>query len=87
MGKSAKLPSPCIDVCKFRRDGHCAGCSMTKAQKKISKRLRSSGERAAFIEMLLHQQNGLGRYSHWRRTYAKKCAKRGVEMPGSMTAI
>ncbi|MEM6670690.1 MAG: DUF1289 domain-containing protein, partial [Pseudomonadota bacterium] len=28
---SEKLPSPCIDVCKFRRAGHCIGCSMTKA--------------------------------------------------------
>ena len=27
-----KLPSPCIDVCKFRRAGHCIGCSMTKSR-------------------------------------------------------
>ena len=37
---SKKTPSPCIDVCKFRREGHCIGCSMTKAQKSMFKKLK-----------------------------------------------
>ena len=28
-----KYYSPCIDVCKYRDDGHCRGCSMTKPKK------------------------------------------------------
>ena len=37
----AKLYSACVKTCKYRDDGHCVGCSMTKAQKKISKKLKS----------------------------------------------
>ena len=33
----AKILSPCIDICKFKREGHCIGCSMTKAQKSTFK--------------------------------------------------
>ena len=80
MAKS-KLPSPCIDVCKFRRGGHCIGCSMTKPQKKMFKTLRKAEHRRAFIEMLVHQQRGLGKYGHWTAAYLKKCAKKGVSPP------
>ncbi len=72
-----KLPSPCIDVCKFRRAGHCAGCSMTKAQKKMFERLRKT-DRRSFVELLVHQQRALGGYAHWERAYTKKCEKKGV---------
>ncbi|MEM7240341.1 MAG: DUF1289 domain-containing protein, partial [Pseudomonadota bacterium] len=27
----SKIPSPCIDVCKYKLKGHCIACSMTKA--------------------------------------------------------
>ncbi|SHJ18003.1 hypothetical protein SAMN04488012_105237 [Palleronia salina] len=82
MGKKGKkLPSPCIDVCKFRREGHCIGCSMTKAQKKIFKALKKPEHQRAFIEMLAHQQSDLGKYSHWTEAYLKKCAKKGVTPP------
>ena len=73
----SKLPSPCIDVCKFRREGHCIGCSMTEAQKKMFKTLKAE-HRAAFIDLLRHQQAHLGQYSHWAPAYEKKCAKKGV---------
>ncbi|EKE44030.1 hypothetical protein OCGS_2011 [Oceaniovalibus guishaninsula JLT2003] len=76
-----KLPSPCIDVCKFRREGHCIGCSMTKAQKKLFKSLKRPEHRAAFIDMLIHQQGDMGRYSHWAPAYLKKCAKKDVKAP------
>lgn len=77
-----KLPSPCIDVCKFRRAGHCTGCSMTKAQKKMFDRLPKR-DRQAFVELLLHQQRTLGNYAHWKRVYAKKCAKKGAPPLGA----
>lgn len=74
---SKKLPSPCIDVCKFRRAGHCAGCSMTKPQKEMFGRLRKS-DRRTFVALLVHQQRTLGGYGHWRKVYGKKCEKKGV---------
>ena len=78
---ASKLPSPCIDVCKFRRQGHCIGCSMTKPQKKMFKALRKPEHRRAFVEMLMNQQAALGKFGHWRPAYLKKCAKKGVTPP------
>ena len=76
-----KLPSPCIDVCKFRREGHCIGCSMTKAQKKLFKSLKKPEHQHAFVDMLVHQQRDMGKYGHWTPAYLKKCAKKGVTPP------
>jgi predicted Fe-S protein YdhL (DUF1289 family) len=74
------VPSPCIDVCKFKRKGHCIGCSMTKAQKDAFKGL-PQGERPAFIAMLVAQQSMLGKYRAWAAAYRRKCAKKGVPCP------
>ncbi|SMX30833.1 DUF1289 domain-containing protein [Octadecabacter ascidiaceicola] len=74
-----KTPSPCIDVCKFKREGHCLGCSMTKAQKSLFKELKKNKSRDAFIEMLLEQQKRLGKYGHWSPGYLKKCKKKKVK--------
>ena len=79
MGKKKKLPSPCIDVCKFRREGHCIGCSMTKAQKKLFKSLKRPDQQEAFLELLLHQQSDMGKYGHWMPAYLKKCWKKGAK--------
>lgn len=76
-----KLPSPCISVCKFKREGHCIGCSMTKAQKDLFKKLKKEKHQQAFIDMLVHQQNDLGRYRHWAPAYAKRCEKRDIKSP------
>ncbi|MEM0947272.1 MAG: DUF1289 domain-containing protein [Pseudomonadota bacterium] len=81
MGKKSKVPSPCIDVCKFKRAGHCIGCSMTKAQKTMFKGLKKPEHQAAFVEMLIHQQNGMGQYLHWKPRYARKCLKKGAHPP------
>ena len=81
MGQKAKMPSPCIDVCKFRRGGHSIGCSMTKAQKKTFKALKKPEHQAAFVELLIHQQSDLGKYRHWGPAYARKCLKKGVHPP------
>ncbi|MDJ1008468.1 MAG: DUF1289 domain-containing protein [Paracoccaceae bacterium] len=81
MGKKTKVPSPCIDVCKFRRAGHCIGCSMTKPQKKMFKALKKPDQQAAFVEMLMHQQANMGKYRHWEPAYARKCLKKGTRPP------
>jgi len=72
----AKTPSPCIDVCKFKREGHCIGCSMTKSQKSLFKALKKDKHRKAFIEMLVGQQSRLGKYTHWTPHYRRKCLKK-----------
>ena len=75
----AKIPSPCIDVCKFKRSGgHCIGCFMTKAQKSLFKSLKKDKHRAGFIQMLSAQQARLGRYTHWDQAYRKRLDKRGI---------
>ncbi|UWR21923.1 DUF1289 domain-containing protein [Sulfitobacter sp. S190] len=77
----AKTPSPCIDVCKFKRGGHCIGCSMTKAQKSMFKSLRKDSHRTGFVQMLVAQQADLGRYDHWRATYLEKLRKKKRAVP------
>ncbi|MEO0945094.1 MAG: DUF1289 domain-containing protein [Pseudomonadota bacterium] len=74
-----KTPSPCIDVCKYKRGGHCIACSMTKAQKSLFKQLKKNKHRDAFIEMLIGQQSRLGKYSHWAPKYLRKCLKKKVK--------
>ena len=74
----AKTPSPCIDVCKFKREGHCIGCSMTKAQKSMFKSLKKESHRVGFIQMLTAQQERLGKYGHVDLAYCKKLAKRKI---------
>ncbi|WP_299813420.1 DUF1289 domain-containing protein [uncultured Jannaschia sp.] len=81
-----KTPSPCIDVCKFRRPGpagaHCIGCSMTKGQKKIGKSLKKQkGAMAEFVALVVAQQQAMGRYTHWRPAYLKRCLKKGASVP------
>lgn len=76
-----KIPSPCIDVCKYKRQSHCIACSMTKIQKSLFKKLKKSKHQQAYIEMLVLQQEHLGKYQHWANAYAEKCRKKGVKNP------
>ena len=78
--RMSKIPSPCIDVCKFKRDGHCIGCSMTRPQKSAFKALDKDDQRVAFIELVMAQQTVLGRYAHWQKAFAKKCRKKKVAL-------
>ena len=77
----AKLPSPCIGVCKFKRGDHCIGCSMTREQKSLSKLAKKGKARRAFVTLVMAQQAVMGRYRHWDEAYARRCARKGVEMP------
>ena len=80
-----RLPSPCIDVCKFRREGpggrHCIGCSMTKPQKRLFKAVRGPQGREALLRLVMVQQGAMGRYDHWTPAYARRCRKKGATPP------
>ena len=73
-----KIPSPCIDVCKYKFNYHCIGCSMTKIQKKNFKKLKSNKNKKKFIKFIYSQQKILGRFKHWEKVYQKKCDKKDV---------
>lgn len=75
----SKTPSPCIDVCKFKRDGHCIGCSMSKTQKSLFRSLKKDAHRDAFVQMLTAQQDRMGKYGHWREAYLKKLKKKKIK--------
>jgi predicted Fe-S protein YdhL (DUF1289 family) len=77
----AKLPSPCIGVCKFSLKGHCVGCSMTRPQKRGFKRAEGKKGRRAFLSMLATQQAILGGFDGWARAYRRRCAKKGLKSP------
>ncbi|SDL10209.1 DUF1289 domain-containing protein [Paracoccus chinensis] len=76
-----KVPSPCIGVCKFQREGHCIGCSMTRDQKSLFRKLKKARHKRAFIAMLMSQQAVMGRYAHWQAEYRRRCEKRGADTP------
>jgi len=79
-----KIPSPCVDVCKYKREGHCIACSMTKAQKSLFKELKKDKHREAFVAMLMSQQDRMGKYQAWPEMYKKRCAKKGATLPKSL---
>jgi len=83
---SKKLPSPCVDVCKYKREGHCIACSMTKAQKSLFKQLKKDTHREAFVEMLIAQQHRMGKFDAWPEMYRKRCAKKGAKLPKNVSA-
>lgn len=35
----------------------------------------------AFLDMLVHQQSDMGKYSHWPLAYRKRCDKKNVKAP------
>ncbi|WP_316015000.1 DUF1289 domain-containing protein [Roseobacter sp. HKCCA0434] len=75
MGK--KTRSPCIGVCKFKRAGHCIGCSMTKDQKSLFKKLKAEKHRRVLLALVMMQQDAMGRYGHWETAYRARVAKKG----------
>ena len=81
---SKKIPSPCVDVCKYKRQGHCIACSMTKAQKSMFKKLKSDKHREAFLEMLVAQQDQMGKYRAWPDMYRRRCSKKGIKLPEAL---
>ena len=84
----AKVQSPCIGVCKFKRPGpagaHCIGCSMTRDQKKIGKTLKKRTAAEAFLALVIAQQERMGRYAHWRPAYLERCLRKGRRVPKAL---
>lgn len=78
-----KIPSPCIDVCKYKlKGGHCIGCAMTKAQKKMWKQLDGRKARQRFLSALVAQHARLGgKFRGWHIAYRRKCAKKDIPCP------
>ena len=68
----SKKLSPCIDICKYKNNSHCIGCSMTKLQKKISKKIKKRDEKLAFLDLVITQQKLLGGYEKWEEAFKKK---------------
>ncbi|RFC66526.1 DUF1289 domain-containing protein [Fulvimarina endophytica] len=78
----ARAPSPCIDVCKYKRQGRCIGCSMTKIEKQMFPQSGSAGQKKAFIEGLMARLHEIGRNPvFWAYTYRHKCEREGVPCP------
>ena len=77
----ALAPTPCVGVCKFDREGLCAGCAMTRREKKASKRLRGKSQKRPFFELLVARLEGLGRLRYWSRMYRRKCERKDAPCP------
>ena len=77
----ANAPSPCIDVCKFREEGRCLGCAMTKSEKKTYKRLSGKSSKRAFFLMLSGRLEAADRFGYWARMYRRKCVAKGAPCP------
>lgn len=78
----ASAPSPCIDVCKYKRKGRCIGCSMTKAEKESFPHNGGPDQKRAFIEGLITRLEEIGRNpAFWAYTYQRKCEREGVPCP------
>lgn len=78
-------PSPCLDVCKFKRRGHCIACGMNKVQKRSYEGLRDPAAQEAFIATLMEQQVEVGSSRTWPADFARKCERHGVVPPGIVT--
>ena len=76
-----RAPTPCVKICKFDGAGLCKGCSMTRSEKKDSKRMEAKSDKQALLRLLVARLEGLGRLHYWTRMYRRKCERRGVDCP------
>ncbi|MDY8110826.1 DUF1289 domain-containing protein [Fulvimarina sp. 2208YS6-2-32] len=75
-------PSPCIDVCKYKRQGRCIACSMTKLEKQAFPHSGGAAQKRAFINALIGRLEETGRNpAFWAYTYRHKCEREGVPCP------
>lgn len=78
----ASAPSPCIDVCKYKRQGRCVGCAMTEMEKAAFPRAGSGAAKRAFFEALVARMGETMRNTaFWASAYRRKCAQEGVRCP------
>lgn len=78
----ADAPSPCIDICKYKRQGRCVGCSMTKIEKDGFPRSGGSEAKKRFFETLLARLSAEHRNpAFWVVSYRRKCEREGIACP------
>ena len=78
----AEAPSPCVDVCKYKRAGRCVGCMMTKVEKDSFPRSGSGAAKRAFFETLIARLESEHKNpAFWVIAYRRKCEKDGVACP------
>jgi len=78
----ADAPSPCVDVCKYKRAGRCVGCMMTKAEKDSFPRAGQAEAKKRFFEALLARLEAEHKNpAFWAIAYRRKCEAEGVACP------
>ena len=78
----ADAPSPCVDVCKYKRAGRCVGCMMTKAEKDSFPRSGSAEAKKAFFDGLMERLRSEHKNpAFWAIAYKRKCEREGVPCP------
>ncbi|WP_185983688.1 DUF1289 domain-containing protein [Aureimonas mangrovi] len=78
----AAAPSPCVDVCKYKRQGRCVGCSMTKLEKDTFPASGGAEAKRAFFEALLARLQAEHKNpAFWAIAYRRKCEREGVPCP------
>ncbi len=84
----AKAPSPCVDVCKYKRQGRCVGCSMTKDEKQRFPENGGPVAKRDFILGLMARLAESGRNpAFWVMSYRRKCELAGVPCPLDVVAM
>jgi hypothetical protein len=48
------------------------------------KKLKSDKHREAFLEMLVAQQDQMGKYRAWPDMYRRRCSKKGIKLPEAL---
>ncbi|MEL6335068.1 MAG: DUF1289 domain-containing protein [Pseudomonadota bacterium] len=80
-----ETPSPCVDICKYRRMGRCSGCAMTEMEKRAFDVMNDVDKRA-FLDTLIARQQEMGiNPAFWATAYRHKCRRAGVESPLDIT--
>jgi len=75
-------PSPCVDVCKYKRAGRCVGCMMTKMEKDSFPHSGSAERKKAFFDALLARLRAEHKNpAFWAIAYRRKCQMEGVPCP------
>lgn len=78
----ADAPSPCVDVCKYKRAGRCVGCMMTKAEKDSFPRSGSAEAKKSFFDGLMERLRSEHKNpAFWAIAYKRKCEREGVPCP------
>ncbi|WP_182085177.1 DUF1289 domain-containing protein [Aureimonas sp. ME7] len=78
----ADAPSPCVDVCKYKRAGRCVGCMMTKMEKDSFPHSGSADMKKRFFETLLARlEEEHKNPAFWAIAYRRKCEREGVPCP------